>query len=539
MKQLESILGGKCSRRYHCHVDHFFAQKVFREHIIMPPSKLSGNSSAPTSFLASLTNGFRSGLISPAPSTTSITPITPMTPLTTPRTPAQALIGRYPYVKKDASSGNNNSQSRQILPPQPLANDDREQQLVALQLFAHFLDAAENAIEDISERENDGKRVVGPGIMRLCNDLADGIQHVAEELDREHQHIEKVMSDHDLRLAEEGSGAGESKDASVSAVVASDETILVVPSSHEELLTTISAAHSVLLDMATALRAITQEEAQELGEVALEVANMMVWSLRMVYSNMMHIAVSSEQDGYSHKSSGTKQVTWGNGNSDSNLVPLVEILGEEEKKDEHHIPGGTPPRSGRYTPQLPTIPSSPIRPSHSIPERIRVLWPPLLPAVTEASKHCLGTAKEHPLAATAVGLACGPAAITTAVIAGPPILIADWAIQSSYEALSKHTPVVETLEKGAANALQVAKLSVLCTKLVVKQGMSVGERQIKRRGGIGKVCEDVVGGAVNMATHPLDTAGKAWKGLFWMGGALRDTVGCVVDSVNVHVDMHG
>mmetsp|Transcript_2871 Transcript_2871/g.4372 ORF Transcript_2871/g.4372 Transcript_2871/m.4372 type:complete len:506 (+) Transcript_2871:311-1828(+) len=505
----------------------------------MPPSKLNGSSSAPTSFLTSLTNGFRSGLISPAPSTSSITPITPMTPLTTPRTPAQALIGRYPYVNKK-DNNNNNSQPRQILPPQlPTSDDDREQQLVALHLFANFLNAAENAIEDISERENDGKRVVGPGIMRLCNDLADGIQHVAEELDREHQHIEKVMSDHDLRLVEEGSGAAESKDASETVLVASDETILVLPSSHEELLTTISAAHTVLLDMATALRAITQEEAQELGEVALEVANMMIWSLRMVYSNMMHIAVSSEQDGHSQRASGTKQVTWGNGNSNSNLVPLVEILGEEEKKDEHYNPGGTPPQNGRYAPQLPTIPSSPTRVSHSIPERVRVLWPPLLPAVTEASKHCVCTAKEHPLAATAIGLTCGPAAITTAVIAGPPLLIADWAIQSSYEALSHHTPVVETLEKGAASALQVARLSVLCTKLVVKQGLSVGERQIKRRGGVGKVCEDVVDGAVNMATHPLDTAGKAWEGLFWMGGALRDTVGCVVDSVNVHVDMHG
>eukprot|EP00984_Skeletonema_dohrnii_P033524 scaffold30385_cov50-Skeletonema_dohrnii-CCMP3373.AAC.2 len=94
----------------------------------MPPSKLNGSSSAPTSFLTSLTNGFRSGLISPAPSTSSITPITPMTPLTTPRTPAQALIGRYPYVNK--KDNNNNSQPRQILPPQlPTSDDDREQQL--------------------------------------------------------------------------------------------------------------------------------------------------------------------------------------------------------------------------------------------------------------------------------------------------------------------------------------------------------------------------------------------------------------------------
>lgn len=241
----------------------------------MPPSKCNGiSTTAPTSFLDSLTNGFRSGIISPAPSTTSITPITPMTPLTTPRTPAQALTGRYPYVsKKDMRNGSIN----RPLPSQlTLSDADREQQLAALQLFANFLNAAENAIDDISERENDGKMVVGPGIMRLCNDLADGIEHVAEELEREHQHIEKVMSDHDLRLTEEGNGA--KIDASEEVVIASDDTIVVLPPSHEELLTSISAAHSILLDMANALRAITQEEAQELGEVALDVAQMFVWS---------------------------------------------------------------------------------------------------------------------------------------------------------------------------------------------------------------------------------------------------------------------
>lgn len=501
--------------------------------------------SAPTSFLASLTNGFRSGLISPAPSTT---PITPMTPLTTPRTPAQALIGRHPYINRKDSNGstNNNQRSRPSTPSQlPLLSDhDREQQLVALQLFANFLNAAENAIEDIYERENDGKRVVGPGIMRLCNDLADGIEQVAEELDREHQHIEKVMSDHDLRLIEEGSKEGDSN--SVEAIVvatATDDTIVVLPSSHEELLTTISAAHSVLLDMAAALRGITQEEAQELGEVALEVANMFVWSLRMVYSNMMQMIYNENDksaDDLSQRAAGTKQVRWGNANSSSsNLVPLVEILGEEEKKDEHSSTSeGTTTPSGRYTPQLPTIPSSPPRyVSHSIPERVRVLWPPLLPAVTDASKHCIYTAKENPLAATAIGLTCAPA-ITAALIAGTPLLIADWTIQTSYDALSHHTPVVENLEKGAASALQLGRLSVLCTKLVIKQSLSVGERQIKRRGGVGKICEDVVGGAVDMATHPLETACKTWDGLLWIGGALKDTVGRVVESVNVQVDMH-
>ena len=99
-------------------------------------------------------------------------------------------------------------------------------------------------------------------------------------------------------------------------------------------------------------------------------------------------------------------------------------------------------------------------------------------------------------------------------MAGPPLLVADWVIQTSYDTLSEHTPVVENAEKGAASALQVARLAILCSKLVIKQGLTVGERQIERRGGTGKICSDVVSGAVDMATHPVETACMAWDGLF-------------------------
>ena len=63
----------------------------------------------------------------------------------------------------------------------------------------------------------------------------------------------------------------------------------------------------------------------------------------------------------------------------------------------------------------------------------------------------------------AIGLTCGPAVIGTTAIAGPPLLVADWAVQILYDALAEHTPVVENVEKGAANALQVARLAVLCS----------------------------------------------------------------------------
>jgi hypothetical protein len=67
---------------------------------------------------------------------------------------------------------------------------------------------------------------------------------------------------------------------------------------------------------------------------------------------------------------------------------------------------------------------------------------------------------------------------------------------------------------------------------VAKQGMSVCERQIERRGGAGKICSDVVGGVVDLALHPVETVGMAWEGLFWMGGAVRDVVGFVHNTVS-------
>jgi len=155
-------------------------------------------------------------------------------------------------------------------------------------------------------------------------------------------------------------------------------------------------------------------------------------------------------------------------------------------------------------------------------EPVRVLWPPLLPAAIEAGKIFADVIVRHPLPAIAIGLTCGPAAMITTAIAGPPLLVADWAVQTSYDALSEHTPVIEPLEKGAANALQVARLAVLCSRLDVKQSLSVCERQIKRRGGAGKICTDVVGGAVDMALNSVETAGMAIEGLFWMGGAIRE-----------------
>ncbi|KAL7553691.1 hypothetical protein ACHAWF_017011 [Thalassiosira exigua] len=548
------------------------------------------------SFLKSYDGGMgSSGIVSPAVSaggSTTVTPITPMTPLTTPRTPLQILLGRQgivvggPYRRSSISQVQNSTLSDEE------EDQYREKQLLALRLFANFLNSAESMLNDIFERESSGQQVLGPGIVRVCHDLADEIEGVARQLNKEHMQaatrFERVDSNHELALIEEGRAVVEetkNQDLSsacervlLSAMNNNDSTHSV--HSHEDFMVTLSTTHTLLLDMAVSLRAVTQQEAQELGEVALEVARMFVWSLGMVHGNMIQMTVSNEdqnlqlktlpsEEGNSQESdepmrkasagghAKQHRVTWSNDNPESartgrELGPVVEILGEEEKKDEHPLSQpGTPTRNGsslpKYDPQLSPIPSSPRELQAPTPtrrhvrERVRLLWPPLLPTVTGASKQCVNSAKDHPISAIAISFTCGPAAIAAAAIAGPPLLVADLAIQHSYNALSEHTPVIENMEKGAANALQVSRLAILCSKILVKQGMSVGERQIERRGGVGKVCSDVVGGAVDMALHPVETVGMAWDGLWWMGGAVRDAAGFVAEAVNggdLNIEMH-
>ena len=75
-------------------------------------------------------------------------------------------------------------------------------------------------------------------------------------------------------------------------------------------------------------------------------------------------------------------------------------------------------------------------------------------------------------------------------------------------------------------------MAVLCSRLVVKQSLSVCECQIEHWGRAGKICADVVGGVVDMALHPVDTAGMAVEGLCWMGRAVGEVVGFVKDTVS-------
>lgn len=256
-----------------------------------------------------------------------------MTPLTTPRTPAQILLSR------------NELRAKRSVSIEP--HEEEKQQQLALEIFTNFVDSVEGSLNEIAEREYDGERVVGPGIVRFCRDLAERVEELAEEVKC------RVVVEYDLMLNEQDGD----DEAIHDAAIAQHDTL-------EPGAVSSGAIYSILTDAAASLRSISQEEAQELAEVSLQVAMMAVWTLRMVQSNMSRMLNSSkarvshmssrgahkEHAGGDMVSSGRSlRVTWSNddditvvsdnrsnGHANRGLGPLVENMGEEEKKDENY-----------------------------------------------------------------------------------------------------------------------------------------------------------------------------------------------------------
>jgi hypothetical protein len=253
-----------------------------------------------------------------------------MTPLTTPRTPAQILLGRNELRAKRSSN---------IEP-----YEEEKQQQLALEIFTNFVDSVEASLLEIAERECDGERVIGPGIIRMCRDLAERVDDLAQEIK------ERGGAVYDLILTEHNG----------------DEIVHEAISTEDEPRELSGGTiYSILTDTAASFRSISQEEAQELAEVSLQVAMMAVWTLRMVQRNMSRM-LNSSSDGSANQnsrsvdkqhrvhssdltSSRTSRVTWSsdddatiisdnrsNGHGRRGLGPLVEITGEEEKKDENY-----------------------------------------------------------------------------------------------------------------------------------------------------------------------------------------------------------
>lgn len=408
-----------------------------------------------------------------------------------------------PYLVSDLDN------HRQIL-------DSREQN--AHSILSAVSQVLANASDLIDDLESDG--TLGPTITRCCNDLADKVAGLARELDSQsdderRRFARACIDDAQGQLALQHSvveGREVLLDCGGGALAASnaDKTLgshdhtanaaeAMAALTEDDVADAITGAHTILLDVEAALRSVGQEEAEEIADVTLVVARMFVWSLQAIQMSVTAEALAGTED--------ERRLMDGCSSGPGRGMD-VEVLDENDIVD--NPSRGLSPSVGKKSSSREVVPN----------DRMRVLWPPVGPAVVSAGKWGADAASKKPLLSVVLGVALWPAAMLTAFV-GAPVVAADFALQKGYDALSDG-PLIETVERGAANIYQVGKLHFLCTKLVVKQGLRVGERQIKRHGGVGKVAQDLGGFALDRVLHPVQTACMAWDGLVWGAGALKD-----------------
>lgn len=356
----------------------------------------------------------------------------------------------------------------------------------ALHAVGSLLNTADAAISDLEKND-----MLGTAITRGCKDLADAIGGLADELDKQSDEdrralakacLEDVSVHTDLLLEDE------SRPGPIETMPSMEMTQM----SEDDMILALSGAASLLRDVEASFRSIDQSEADEIADVALTLARLFLMSLQDLYSTL------TPQD----------LVEMGTQKSQC-LSGGVEILDDDGVQVES-IDTNQEPTSG---------------PKKNTRDRVRVLWPPIGPAVTSACQWGKEEAEKKPLLAVALGLTLWPAAITATIVA-TPLVVADDFLQKTYESFSDK-PLVENLERGAAELFAAARLCLLCGRLMTRQTLRVASRQIERRGGPQKVAQDLGGMALDRAMHPVETIGMAWNGITLGVGAIRDMVATV------------
>lgn len=368
----------------------------------------------------------------------------------------------------------------------------------------------------LEELENDG--MLGSAIRRFAADLADSVGNVARDLDnddQDHHHQDKkrmwarafLQDAKDQLLLENESyihalsddhdaGNQEMDDGGMTAARAISEL------TENDLVQAMDATRTILLDVEDALRNISEDDAEEIAEVGLAVAKIFLWGLQNIHSQIAPALLT--KDGEIDRQSITGETCVG-----------FEILNDDDDHDQdaHDKSSVKIQRENDVTRDQ---------------RRLKILWPPIGDAVGSVASWGKDRAFENPILSIALAMTLWPAALMVAFIGGP-IVAADWCLQKSYDAL-RDQPVVEAAEVSAANLFQVGKFYFLLSKLMLKQSIRVGKRQIKRRGGIEQVAKDLGGWTMHRVMHPVESAGMLWNGAKWSVGQCAEGIKLVKDA---------
>lgn len=365
----------------------------------------------------------------------------------------------------------------------------------ALEAVGSLLATADTALSDLETNHQ-----LGTAIVRGCTDLANAIGGLASELEQQTDQerralaeacMQDVVANQELLLmtnevetetTEQQERPGAIQETSLSNV------------SQDDMMMALAGATTLLRDVEASFRSIDESEAEEIADLALTLARLFLMSIQDFYhtitpQDLVEMANQDQQKGLSSSRG-------------------IEILDEEylELANDEASATTAPPQRKKKRPT----------------KRVRVLWPPLGPAVTDACQWSKEEAAKKPLLAVALGLCLWPVAIPTFLIATPTLLVDNF-LQNTYDSFSEHS-LVENLERGAAELVTAGKLCFVSGRLVTRQTLRVASRQIERRGGVERVAQDLGEMALDRAMHPIETIGMAWNGVTFGLGALRDAV---------------
>ena len=441
-------------------------------------------------------------------------------------------------MNDDVTSTNSNS-FRFDTPNGPMTMSINEKDLQILSTtIEHVLDNVDKTLTGL-ETDFD---LLPTAIIRKCNEFADGIGSLANELENQSIEERKQLADvirDDLQLYENNINAAiEDSTHNYNRINNNNNTtahsILNIPSSpvngnnrnnnndnDNEILQALSGASTILRDVENALREIGNDEAEEIADAALIVARLFLLSLQSIHDNIsMSLTNSSNSStGDNADDEGNNNIMNSNSNNNGRTTVMIEELSSDDDDDDDDDDDKNND-NGNKKDKCPSKDRTSRR-QRKQQRRMRVLWPPLGPHVDKAMSWTKEETTKRPLLAVALGLTLWPVTISTALI-GSSVCLVDGAVQDVYEKF-RNTPLIDAVEQSAAQAYQASRLTLATSKLVGKQTLRVLGRQINRRGGIGPIVEDIGSIALDRITHPIDTIGQVWDGCIWSLDVIKDT----------------
>ena len=376
----------------------------------------------------------------------------------------------------------------------------------ALDQVGGLLSQADRTLAEITDQD-----MLGTAIVRGCKDLADGIGQLANQMDQQ-SHEERralaqaciqdaqaslLLMDNDANDDSAGASLTTTDSPTADALYrqqSSSTEELANNLSEDQVMGAIQAAAILLRDVEVTLRAIDRDEAEEIADVALTVARIFIASLQSVHATLTPDHLIQQPDGNAA----------GGGSSNARRSgPRIDLLDSDDDED-----GTTTPSSHR-----PNLPQTSSTGSTRNNDRLRVLWPPLGPAVSTSLDWGKEAATQKPLLAVALGLTLWPWAVVTALVATPLVLV-DGFVQQAYGNF-QDGPIILGVELTAAQIYQTGRLSFLCSKLFVRQTLRVASRQVNRHGGVGQIASHIGAFALDRMSHPVETASMVWDGVTW------------------------